>query len=181
MTLEATFKALNTHLRMLHGEFSGLRTTIREDKPIEGDVVFVDMFGDTMDDLLGRLEEMLTAAQAGQQTSAQQLDLSRAWRILATCQEQFNHLQYQFFDLISYNRLAPLVYFGGEQGGEWRAWVNSVKEMLDRCQQPLYDVNQVLFQCWQEIAERVDIRAMSVQTTNIGQQIAVPESWDMAR
>jgi hypothetical protein len=74
-------------------------------------------------------------------------------------------------DLLSYERLAELATFGSERGGEWRGWADSVKEALARSWRPAFEVNQALFLCWQEIAERAGVNAVSVHATNIGQMI----------
>ncbi len=180
MTIGTAFKQLGA-LQALREELVGLRTTIREDRPLGGDSVLVDMFGDDADDMLGWLAEALTAARDGQQAVEHQLDLNGAWRALTTCQQRFGQIEYRLFDLISYDRLAPLMHFGRQQGGEWRAWTSSVKAALDRCQSPIYDVNQALFRCWQEIGERAGLSSVSVQATNLGQLITtVPEDWKVA-
>lgn len=181
MTLTTAFKTLERQLHTLREDLIGLRTNIIEDKPVGEEVVFVSRLGDAVDDLLGWLEEILLATGQGQQAVEPGPNLNYAWRALIICQEQFNHLVYRFFDLISYDHLAPLMHFGRQHNGEWRAWANSVKEGLDRCQQPIYDVNQALFHCWQELAERAGLTAVSVQTTNIGQQITIPEGREGAQ
>ena len=43
------------------------------------------------------------------------------------------------------------------------------------------DANLGLFRCWQEITERVGITSVSVQTSNIGQQITTPEGREALR
>ena len=175
MALETAFKALSNHLRALHEALIGLRTTVVEDKPLRGDVVLVDVFGDAADDLLGWLEEACAAAGEGQQAARHPIDLDRVGRSLTTCQERFNRITHRFSsDLVRYERIAELTRFGRTHGGEWRGWANSVKTGLDWCAQPLYDVGQSLFECWQEIAERVGTTSVSVQTTNIGQQLTIP-------
>ncbi|MCB0208585.1 MAG: hypothetical protein KDJ52_04630 [Anaerolineae bacterium] len=175
MTLETAFKTLNTCLLNLREEMRSLRTTIREDKPSDS-IIFEDTFGDAVDDLLGRLETGLLAAGEGQQAVALHIDLDSARRDLAVCQDQFNQLIYHFFDLLSYDGLAPLLRFGRQQKGEWGAWTNSIKTGLERCQTPIYEVNQALFLCWQTVVERTGSASVSVRTTNIGQHITLLEN-----
>jgi hypothetical protein len=176
MALEAAFKELYANLHKLHEGVIGLRTTVVEDKPLSGDIVLVDVFGDASDDLLGWLEEALADVREGQQAATYPVDLDRARRALTTCQEQFNRISQRFSsDLICYERIADLTHFGRKRGGEWHAWAASVKHALDGCQQALYASSQTLFRCWQEIAERVGMNSVSVQATNIGQQITVSD------
>jgi len=170
---------LCTNLHELHEGLIGLRTTVVEDKPRGGDIVLVDIFGDAADDLLGWLEEALAKASEGQQAATHPIDLDRARRALTTCQERFNRISQRFSsDLVCYERIAELTRFGRKHGREWHAWATSVKQALDWCQQPLYALSQTLFRCWQEISERVGMTSVSVQATNIGQQITVPERGD---
>jgi hypothetical protein len=79
-------------------------------------------------------------------------------------------------DLLSYELVAELATFGSERGGEWLAWSNALKEALDGCRQPAFDVNQALFICWQEIAERAETNRILVNATNIGQMIEGAEN-----
>jgi hypothetical protein len=69
---------------------------------------------------------------------------------------------------VSYERIAELLSVGYERQGEWLTWANSVKEGLDGCRQPLFDINHALFLCWQEIAERVGTLAVSAQERMTG-------------
>jgi hypothetical protein len=176
MALEAAFADLCAHCRTLHEALIALRTTTIEDKPAQGDVVLVDTFGNAAEDLLGWLEEMLSSASEGRQAVGHPLDMNLVRRALTTCQGRFNRMTHRFStDLASYERVEELVSFGREHSGEWRTWTNDVKEALDRCQQPFFDLNQALFRCWQEITECVGLTSVSIQTTNIGQKITVPE------
>jgi hypothetical protein len=182
MVLEATFADLSAHLQALRDSLKTLRTTAVEDRPLQGDAVLVDVFGDAADDLSGWLEEAIDAAETGRQAVGGPVDLDRARRSLAVCQERFNRLTDRFTsDLVRYERIAELVRLGRERGGEWRAWSRSVKEALDDCRQPIYDATQGLFQCWQELAERAGMTSVSVQTTTIGQQIRIPEGSELIR
>jgi hypothetical protein len=83
-----------------------------------------------------------------------------------------------YAELFSFDRLAPLLQFGRERGREWMAWVESVRQGIDRCQPLLEAVSQVYLQCWQEMAERAGSNTVSVHATSIGQQITakVPDA-----
>jgi hypothetical protein len=181
MPLETAFRDLSVHLQQLRDALLGLRL-VTEDKPLEGDVVLVDIFGDAAADLLGWLEEALTAATVGLQGLDQRIDVERSRRELTNCQERFNRIAHRFSsDLLSYERIAELRSLGRHRQGEWLAWTKSVKQVLDACKQPLYDVNQTLFSCWQEMTARAGLISLSVQATNVGQQITVPQDREVAR
>jgi hypothetical protein len=172
MALETVFEDARLRLRALHEALSSLRTTIVEDKPLQGDVVLVDVFGDAADDLLGLLEEALVAAVEAQQAASAPADLATVRRALVRCQERFNQISARLsFDLLPYERIAELLRFGRTRGGEWRVWAASVKDALDWCRQPVFDVNEALFGCWRELTEQAGAGALNVQTTTIGQHL----------
>lgn len=182
MALTAVFQTLCLHCRKLHEAFAGLRLTIVEDKPLTGEIVLVDEFGNTVDDLLGQLEDVFASASEGQQAVGHPPDLARARHSLTVCQEHFIDLMQRFSrDLLAYNRIAALVELGSERRGEWQAWANSVKESIEECQPYLSDIHQALFCCWQEIAERSGMVSLSMQTTNIGPALSTREGMKVSK
>jgi len=172
VALEATFRELYTALRRLHDTLVALRLTIGEDKPRKGEAALVDQFEDTVLELMGLVDECLTSARIAQRAVGHPMNLDRARRALTTCQERFHEAEQQFSSgLVSYERLKDLSSLGRERRGEWMPWANSVKHGLEECRQPLDLVSKTLASCWQEIAERVGMTNVSVEATNIGQQI----------
>jgi hypothetical protein len=174
MALEASFATLSQHLRLLHDELQELHRTVIE-KPPKGDVVLVDLFSDAADDLLGWMVEASAAACEGVESTSYPVDLDRARRSLKTCQEKFILISVRLSsDLLSYDRIEEVVSFGDHRRGGWEKWATNVKAALESCREPLYEVNQTLFACWQELTERIGTTSVSVKATNIGQQITVP-------
>jgi hypothetical protein len=182
MTLEAVFEDLYTHLQRLHEGLTGLYTTIVEDKPLEGDSVLVDVFGDAAAELLGWMDEALAAAGEGRPAVSYPTDLERARQTLSLCQERFLRIIHAFSsDLMRYERIAELMRFGRRRKGEWHAWAGGVKEALERCGEPLYDVNLSLFRCWQEITDYIALDAVSGRTTQLERHGRLPEECKGAR
>jgi hypothetical protein len=176
VALEKMFQELTDCLRRLRDNLLALQLTIREDLPPQGAVALVDQFGDAVDDSLGWLEESLAAAVEAHQAVEHPLDIHQARRALANCQELFHRVAQRFVsDLVSYEKLKDLTGFGRSRRGEWLSWVRSVKDGLEECRQPIDEVSRALLACWQEIAERAGMTSVSVQATNIGQQITTPE------
>jgi hypothetical protein len=174
MALEASFTTLSQHLRLLHDELQELHRTVIE-KPPKGDVVLVDLFSDAADDLLGWMVEASAAAGEGVESSSYPVDLDRARSSLKTCQEKFSLISVRLIsDLLCYDRIEELVSFGDHRRGGWEKWAANVKAALESCREPLFEVNQTLFACWQELIERSGTTSVSVKATNIGQQITVP-------
>lgn len=163
MALEAVFQDLCLRCQRLHEVLGELRLTVVEDKPLTGDLVLIEQLSNTVDDVLGWLEEMYSAAAEGKQSVRPPLDLERARYALLRGHERFNQLLQNFFnELLCHDRIAELLWVGQERRGEWQLWTNSVKEALDSCRQPLFEVNQALLRCWQEIGERVTVTAVAV-------------------
>ncbi|SRR6266498_5305460 len=170
MALEESFTSLSQHLCLLHDELQELRRTVTE-KPPKGDVVLVDLFSDAADDLLGWIVEASAYAGEAVEAASYPVDLDRARRSLKMCQEKFILTSVKLSaDLLSYDRMEELVSFGDHRRSGWEKWATNVKAALESCREPLYEVNQTLFACWQELAERIGATSVSVKTTNIGQQ-----------
>jgi hypothetical protein len=111
---------------------------------------------------------MQSAADARRAVS-EQVDLNRARRSLAGCQERFRRVEEVFSSaLFSYERLQDLARFGRERRGEWPSWAATVKLGIERCRKPADGSRAAIGECWQELAEHAGA-SISVQATNIGQ------------
>ena len=178
MSLRTEFQNLRTQQERLHEVYSDLRRLL-DDHPSQGDkVLLLDSFGDAVEDLLGWLEESsqtclaLLPSECGRNND---FDTNLARQALVVCQELFNRQMQRFLvDLVSYDKIAQLLQFGRERGGEWQGWAKGIKLELETCQQHLYLTNQVMFRCWVELAEWIGMTRISVQATSVGQQITVP-------
>lgn len=170
MALETAFANLNIQIRAIREALVDLRLAAVEGKPPRDDLFLVDHYGDGADDLIGCIEDALLSAEEGMRAVRHPLDLDRARRALTTCNECVIRLNRRFTgDLVQYDRVADLSGVGRRRGRTWGLWALNVKSGLDRCQQPLFDVNDALLDCWREIGERVGMTSISVQATNIGQ------------
>ncbi len=177
MALEATFQELPDKLSQLHTSLKYLEVFI-EDRPRAHKLA--DDLAEVVTDLWSRIGWALEAAEEARTAVEHPTDLARARLALTNCQEQFNLVSRRLLtELMSEPQLTELVRLGRRLGSEWRGWADSVKQALDQCQPPLYEVNQSLFECWQEMAERVGTTSVSVQATNIGQKITISEDTDV--
>ena len=59
--------------------------------------------------------------------------------------------------------------------GEWPEWLGQIKSIIYTIRDKFLEVWRALCQCWEELADKLSSGAVSVQTTNIGQQITAPE------
>jgi hypothetical protein len=182
--LEATFQTLVARFRAAREAFASLRLTVVEDRPPRDEVLLVDRLGNTVEDLRGWIEEGLASAEDALEAVGHPLDSHRARRALALANERFIRLEYKFFfDGASHEQVEELARFGRRRGREWLGWTGSVVQAIDQCREPLRQVDEVLLLAWQEFSERLGTSAVSVQTTNIGQQIsaAALEAQDITR
>ena len=174
MTLEAAFKDVTAKWERLAEELEqSLLWSVTETKPA-GEHALATHYVDAGTDLIAAAREGLAACRAEVDGG---LSLGLTGPSLLRCQERYNTLAGRFHnEMASYERIRRLRRFGLEKGAAWRDWVAHVHKALDRCHRPMDDLNRALFGCWQEVADRIGMSSVSVQTTNIGQQIRMPQT-----
>jgi len=174
MSLEAALVSLRRELGRVQEAVSELRVTIVEDKPARGSVVLVDQLDTTVTDLASAIEEadarLAQVIPIGQGSAS--IDSARA--AVRDAHELVNRFASLYLvQLAAHDRVAQLLEMGRERGREWRAWSQEVKTAIERCLVPMQAVNTAIVDCWGEIGERLARNSVSVQATNIGQQITV--------
>jgi len=176
MALEATFRTLFVQIRKLCDTLNAVLLTVGDRPPNRG-AALVDAMENTLLDMLGTLQEAQTSAKAAERAVATPMDLERARHALAKCQENVRQVERQYAsELVSYEKLKHLAILASERGGEWKPWAGSMKGAVQECGEPLEEVDRALVGCWNELAERLGMTNVSVNATNIGQQItATPE------
>jgi len=171
--IETTFQVLAAKFDALREALASLRLTAIEDRPPRNEVLLVERLGDAVEDLGGWLDEAAAATAAALGAVARPLDGHRARETLARANERFIQIEYKLlFDLLSAEQLEELARFGRQRGREWLAWTGSVIQALEQCRAPLREVDEALLLAWNELSERLGTGMVSVQTTNIGQQIS---------
>ncbi len=175
MALEATFRELSVCLHHLHDALNEVQVTLG-DKPSDDELALADGVETAVLDLMGTLHETRRAALDARKAVGHPPDLDRARRELALCQERFHRIEQQFAsELVSYEMLRELARLGAERRA-WLPWASAVKQGIEQCRQPLEQTSTALASCWQELAERLGTMNISVQATNVGQQISLPRS-----
>src|SRR6266550_2560115 len=96
MSLASAYPDLCLRLRQLRDALKGLRLTVAEDKPLRGDVALVDHRTDTIEDVLGLIEEGLNAAERGRRALRQAGDADVAREALIKCQSTYNAAIHRF-------------------------------------------------------------------------------------
>jgi hypothetical protein len=171
MALEPTFRGLSVCLHQLHDALNDLHLTLG-DKPLNDESAMADGLETAVLDLMGTLHEARRAALKARKSVGHPPDLDQARRSLTLCQERFHKFEKQFAsDLVSYEKLKELARLGNERRA-WLPWASTVKFGIEQCRPPLEQTRPALAACWQELAERLGMVNLSVQT--IGQQIKMP-------
>jgi hypothetical protein len=171
MALEATFRTLFVQIRKLCDTLNAVLLTVGDQPPNRG-AALVDGMENTILDMLGTMHAARTDAKAAERAVTMPLDLERARHALAKCQESVRQAEQQYAnELVSYEKLKQLVVLANERGGEWKPWAGSMKSAVQECRMPLEEVGKALVACWNELAERLGMTNVSVNATNIGQQI----------
>ena len=176
MALEATFRHLSVSLHKLHDALNALHVTVG-DKPPDDEAALADGLENAVLDMMGTLHEARKSAAEARRAVGTPIDLDRARRALTGCQRRFHRMEQQFAsELVSYEKLRELARLGRARRREWIPWANSTKAAIEQCREPIELTSKALACCWQELAERLGTTNISMQATNVGQQITLPRS-----
>jgi hypothetical protein len=175
MSLEAVFNDLAVQWERLTDELDhGLLWAITETKPHE-EHELANQYCDMATDLITAAREGLEASRAPTTNGA--FNSGLATQSLVRCHERYNAMADLFNSrMASYSQLRRLRRFGRERGRTWRDWADHVRKGLEHCRGPMDEVNRALFRCWQEVAGRTELTSISLQFTNVGPHIIVPEA-----
>jgi hypothetical protein len=175
--------SLETALESLHRDLSELQRALSELQPfiadVRGTVALVDDLDNVVTELTSGVEE--AAASAGRAARASQpdgaLDIVRS--ALGQTHDVLNRITVSYIGLFvpevpeDDSIMATLLMMGDERGDQWLDWNRVVTTSIERCAMPLQKAAESLLDCWSELAERLARHSVSVQATNIGQQISV--------
>jgi hypothetical protein len=170
MTMQAAFASVAEGLEVLYRAMEGLHWAAVEGRPQPEDHALVNRLENTASDLMGWIREARQAVEAGHGSCGGAPDLANARQALMDCQARTSQVTWRFFrDVFSVETLHALDSLGREDPARWGEWVRGVEDALGHCPQPLEELYQALFQCWQELTERAGWISVSVTTTTTGQ------------
>jgi hypothetical protein len=174
MTLEGNFKELAAKWERLVEELEhGLLWSVTETRPNE-EHTLATHYIDAATDLIAAAREGLAVCQIAVNGD---LSLAQAGKSLLRCQEHYHSIAEMFNSkMASYGRIRKIKRFGSEKRKAWREWASRVCEAVERCRLPIDDLNRAIFNCWQEVADRVGSSAITVHATSVGQKISVHKS-----
>ncbi len=176
MSLEAAFESLRRTLANLQEAVSALLVTIAEDKPARGAAVLVDQLDNLVTDMSGALEEADSRVAEVLEIRKLNGPLDETQRALRDVHALMNRFTaFYTGELAAHDHIAKLLEMGRERGREWCEWSQVVKIAIERCAGPMKAAGDALVECWSELADRLARNSVSVQATNIGQQITLRE------
>lgn len=195
MALERAFQLLREQLRLLKEALDELQLNVSGDyhpqsqsqQRIDGDSgreqapLPVQQLADAVSELQGTIEEAQHAAAGAERAVRYPQNLLETQLALIVIQRCMNRVLKTFLeDVSAYDAMQTLFVMGRRKGGKWPEWVALVKTVVEACRVPLYETFQALSECWQELADKLSAKAISLQTTNIGQQITTGEIQEKA-
>lgn len=176
MALEPTFRDLYGQFKKLKAALDALCCLLPED-PLNMEVALVQHLRESVETVGGWLDDCLEQSQVAQNAVGHPADWNRSRRALTLCQTSFHEAERTFFaDLLSYHKLRHIESLGARRRGVWLVWSQNVKRDLDVCHYELDVTRKALTACWQELAEHAGTTNVSVQATNVGQQITATRS-----
>jgi hypothetical protein len=189
VAIETAFEELQRALEDLKGEMEELRVNAADfypetrggrrkngHKTEEAPPPPVVSLADQATDLEGELEEGLQASRKACQAVRHPRNLAEAQIALDAVQRTLNRILRQLLmEVASYDTLQTLFQMGRQRGQGWPAWSAVIKSVIDICQERTLAAFEALAECWQELADKLATNSISVQATNIGQQITAPE------
>lgn len=176
MSLEATLERLRAELARLQDAVSALQVTVSQDKPKHDEVVLADLLDDMATDLLGMLDEATESVAQRLADSQPDGQLKKTRRTLYLVQKLTIEFMFKYFsELAAHENISRLLAMGQERGRAWQHWVKAVNMAVERCAAPLRGVENAVLECWNELGEQLARNSVSVQATNIGQQITLRE------
>jgi hypothetical protein len=179
MALETTFRNLTTCLHKVNDVMNALHITMEE--PEHGQAAVADDLTDKTLEMLGMVHDAQKAAASARKALGDPQNLDHARRGLVVCQERFHRIEQKFSaELASYKTLTELARIAG-RSKQWAAWANSATQGIEDCRQPLEQASEALAACWQELAERLGTTNISMQATNVGQQIKLSRTRNRER
>jgi len=172
MALRKTFDELASTLGQLANAARELEIHVADESA--ADAVLVERLEEAVEDLLASLGGARVAVGRALGPGERPVSVELAVTGLARCHEYVLEVNRRLEALLTHESIRDLLELGRRRGGGWLPWAREVHGALERCRGPLDDVHHGLLECWQDVAEWSAASSVSVQATNIGQQVTVP-------
>lgn len=190
MSLELAFERLHNRLKSLIDEVEELRFNANDffppghpDQKTNGDEHEqrppepVETLGERAIALKGDLHEAFGALDKCAAAIRPPRDLQQAQAALIDVNRYLDDAVDRFRNEVTEpTSLQVLTQMAGDIGGEWPQWLAQINSIISTIRDKFLETWRALCQCWEELADKLSSAAVSVRTTNIGQQITAPEA-----
>ncbi|MBK9169692.1 MAG: hypothetical protein IPM24_19840 [Bryobacterales bacterium] len=173
MALERRMEQLEKGFKRLCESVYALRLTAVEDRPRGLDLALFDTLELACEDLMGWVQEGRQAAERGRQAAqAENPRLPRVRRAIEHCRLPLQKVDHRFLsDVASFERAGQLWDLARTAGKEWGAWAGSLSQAVEDCRQQVYGLNGLIFECCDELTDRLSGVSVSVHTAAVGQMM----------
>ncbi len=172
MSVKSSIEGARERVRELQEAVQALHLTVSQDRPGQNEAALVDWLDDAVTELAGSVEGASGHLGRVLQSELREGPLPQARDGLCGAQELLNQFTERYLcGLAEHQRLTQLARMGRERGKGWNDWVQVVKGAIGRCAKPLLRAQEALLDCWRELGEALARNSVSVNATNIGQQI----------
>lgn len=175
--------SLETALQSLHTRLGELQTVLSEVTPFITDVrvpvPLVDDLDNGIAELTGTAEEAAASVNEAMRVTQPDGSLDAVVTALGQAQAALNRCTAAYVGLFvpeipeHASLIEKLLGRGQKYGRQWLDWSTVVHRSIGLCAAPLHACAQALGECWHELAVRLARQSVSVQATNIGQQITM--------
>jgi hypothetical protein len=167
VTVRRVVERLHADLGALTDALTALERRVA-DTPPDRELQLAQSLSDTCDTMAGWAAEARDAVShaAADYPERAAARLVRVHRLTLRTGEQLT-------ELISYARVADVVAAGQEGGQAWRDWALEIRDALDTCREALARVQRRVCAAWEELADAVFARGVSVHAVSIGPQVSM--------
>lgn len=173
MSLETSLHSLQMRLTELHKVLSDVSLFLNEPVPL------VDALDNTVTELMSAAEEAKAALRDAIAASKPEGPLDAVFDALRSVHDALNRCTAAYIGLFvpdipkDDSLHEKLIEGGWLYGDQWLNWSGVVRGSIRLGAAPLTASAEALKDCWHELAVRLARQSVSVQATNIGQQITV--------
>jgi hypothetical protein len=167
VTVRRIVDRLHADLGSLADALVGLERRVA-DTPPDRDLQLAQSLSDTCDTMAGWAAEARDAI-----AHAAGADPERAAAQLVQAHRRALRIDEQLTELTAYARVADIVAAGQEGGPAWRDWALEIRDALDTCREALVRVERRVCAAWEELAEAVFARGLSVHAVSIGPRVSM--------
>jgi hypothetical protein len=156
LALETAFRELQLRLRKLKDVFDAANVTLG-DGPLEDESPDTDSLKGNLSDAIAWVNDARRLALRARAASRSPIKVDQVRRYLGESQSIFQELEQLYYgDLVSHERLTYLERLGN-RGSERRAWIDSLKDALEQCRNPMQETSRAFVVCWQELTEVLSV------------------------